>query len=57
MSCGNCVRHVTEAIQGVAGVKSVQVSLENKSAAIESDGQIDEMALRKAVEDAGYKVG
>ena len=56
MSCGNCVRHVTEAIQGVAGVKSVQVSLESKLASIESDSQIDETALRKAVEDAGYKV-
>ena len=56
MSCGNCVRHVTEAIQGVAGVKSVQVSLESKLASIESDSQIDETALRKAVEDAGYRV-
>ena len=56
MSCGNCVRHVTEAIQGVPGVKSVDVSLEGKSAAIQFDWQIDEAALRKAVEDAGYRV-
>ena len=56
MSCGNCVRHVTEAIQGVPGVKSVDVSLEGKSAAIQFDGQIDEAALLKAVEDAGYRV-
>ena len=56
MSCGNCVRHVTEAIQGVPGVKSVDVSLEGKSAAIQFDWQIDEVALRKAVEDAGYRV-
>ena len=56
MSCGNCVRHVTEAIQGVPGVKSVDVSLEGKSAAIQFDGQLDEAALLKAVEDAGYRV-
>ncbi|MEY4400908.1 MAG: hypothetical protein RL072_773 [Actinomycetota bacterium] len=56
MSCGNCVRHVTEAIQGVAGVKSVEVSLEGKSAAIQFDGQVDEAALRTAVEQAGYRV-
>jgi Cu2+-exporting ATPase len=56
MSCGNCVRHVTEAIQGVTGVKRVEVSLEQKSATIESDSPIDDALLRHAVEDAGYKV-
>jgi copper chaperone CopZ len=56
MSCGNCVRHVTEAIQGVPGVKSVDVSLEGKSATIKFDGQVDEVVLRRAVEDAGYRV-
>ncbi|HXJ73406.1 MAG TPA: cation transporter, partial [Candidatus Dormibacteraeota bacterium] len=25
MTCGNCVRHVTEAIQGVPGVSGAQV--------------------------------
>ena len=30
MTCGNCARHVTEAIQGVSGVRSATVSLENK---------------------------
>lgn len=57
MSCGNCVRHVTEAISGVTGVKRVVVSLEQKMATIESDSPVDEVALRKAVEDAGYKMG
>ncbi|MFZ9707269.1 MAG: heavy-metal-associated domain-containing protein [Ilumatobacteraceae bacterium] len=54
MSCGNCVRHVTEAIEGVAGVKRVSVSLEQKSATIESDSPIDDALLRRAVEEAGY---
>ena len=57
MSCGNCVRHVTDAISGVAGVKRVVVSLEQNMATIESDSPVDEVALRNAVEDAGYKVG
>ena len=57
MSCGNCVRHVTDAISGVAGVKRVVVSLELNMATIESDSPVDEIALRNAVEDAGYKVG
>jgi copper chaperone CopZ len=47
---------VTEAIQGVPGVKNVDVSLEGKSATIQFDGQVDEAALRRAVEDAGYRV-
>jgi Cu2+-exporting ATPase len=57
MSCGNCVRHVTDAISGVAGVKRVVVSLEQNMATIESDSPVDEIALRNAVEDAGYTVG
>jgi copper chaperone CopZ len=57
MSCGNCVRHVTDAISGVAGVKRVVVSLEQNMAAIESDSPDEEVALRKAVEDAGYTMG
>jgi copper chaperone CopZ len=48
---------VTEAISGVTGVKRVVVSLEQKMATIESDSPVDEVALRKAVEDAGYKMG
>jgi len=56
MSCGNCVRHVTEAIEGVAGVKRVNVSLEQKSATIESDSPIDDALLRRAVEEAGYSL-
>jgi copper chaperone CopZ len=45
---------VTEAIEGVAGVKRVSVSLAQKSATIESDSPIDDALLRRAVEEAGY---
>jgi copper chaperone CopZ len=48
---------VTEAISGVTGVKRVVVSLEQNMATIESDSPVDEVALRKAVEDAGYTMG
>jgi cation transport ATPase len=34
MTCGNCARHVTEAIQGVSGARSATVSLENKNATV-----------------------
>ena len=56
MMCQHCVKHVKEALEKVAGVKSVNVSLEGKSAVVEcSEGTSDD-AMRKAVIDAGYEV-
>ena len=34
MTCNNCARHVTEAIQGVSGVQSVSVNLQDAAASI-----------------------
>jgi cation transport ATPase len=34
MTCGNCARHVTEAIQSVPGVHSATVSLDSHSASV-----------------------
>jgi len=55
MTCQNCVRHATEALQGVQGVTKVDVSLEGGTAVIESRDGVDPAALRAAVEKAGYK--
>jgi copper chaperone CopZ len=55
MSCGHCVMHVKEALEGVAGVKSAKVDLGKKSAFVEGDA-LDDAALRAAVADAGYMV-
>ena len=46
MSCGHCVKHATEALKAVKGVKSAEVSLENKSG---------RGALIDAVRAAGYE--
>lgn len=54
MSCQNCVRHVTEALQKVAGVSSATVSLETASARVSSHGHISVDALTAAVKAAGY---
>ncbi|NDF67572.1 MAG: copper-binding protein [Actinobacteria bacterium] len=56
MTCQNCVRHVKEAISEVSGVKSVEVSLENASAKISSDFDLDRGALKSAVHEAGYAI-
>jgi len=55
MSCQHCVRHVKEALEELQGVKSVKVGLENKTAEIELDSQIDDGAIKAAIEDAGYE--
>ena len=34
MTCSNCARHVTEAIQAVPGVRSATVSLESRRAQV-----------------------
>lgn len=54
MMCQHCVSHVSAALQGVPGVGSVEVSLENKCAKV--SGSADDEALRSAVTAAGYQV-
>ena len=54
MMCQHCVAHVTKALTGVAGVESVNVSLENNNATV--TGSADDAALTAAVVDAGYEV-
>ncbi|HYR43441.1 MAG TPA: heavy metal-associated domain-containing protein, partial [Terriglobia bacterium] len=34
MTCGNCARHVREAIQGVSGVNAVSVDLASHKASV-----------------------
>jgi Cu+-exporting ATPase len=56
MTCGNCARHVTEAIQSVAGVRSATVSLDSSRASIRwsGGGERNIPAVIKAIEDEGY---
>ena len=57
MTCGNCARHVTEALQSVAGVHSANVSLDSKRALVRwSAGSIHNApGLLEALERAGYE--
>jgi copper ion binding protein len=56
MSCHNCVRHVTEALNEIDGVKSVDVNLEGKYALVEVVSDNLDETIKSAVEDAGYDV-
>ncbi len=53
MTCGNCVRHVREALAAVPGVSAVAVDLPAGTATITHD-DANLAALRAAVIDAGY---
>ncbi|MCP1660821.1 heavy-metal-associated domain-containing protein [Neisseria perflava] len=55
MTCGGCVKSVTRILEGVDGVSSAAVSLENNSAVVEFDeGKTNPAALIEAVEDGGF---
>jgi P-type Cu+ transporter len=56
MTCGNCARHVTEAIQSVPDVHSAEVRLEANQAAVRwaAGTEPDVPAVIRAVEEAGY---
>ena len=56
MTCGHCVSSVTEEVQEIAGVDSVDVVLETGAMTITSAEPIDEAAVRAAVEEAGYQL-
>jgi Cu+-exporting ATPase len=54
MTCANCARHVTKAIQSVTGVRSAAVSLENKNAVVQWNDSQNISAVVLAVRKAGY---
>ena len=54
MSCGHCKQAVTEEVSKVAGVESVDVDLDTKLVLVRGE-QLDDAALREAIEEAGYE--
>ena len=56
MMCAHCQAHVKKALEGVAGVTQVEVSLEDKTATVSLMPSTEEQALVDAVTEAGYKV-
>jgi len=55
MSCGSCVNHVSQALEGLPGVASVEVNLRQGSATVRHDATVDSTAMIKAVESVGYE--
>ena len=55
MSCGHCRAAVTAEVKKVAGVSSVDVDLDAKRVTVAGE-QLDDAALRAAIDEAGYDI-
>jgi copper chaperone len=56
MTCGGCVRSVTNVLKALPGVANADVSLEKSEAKVTFDSAlVNPAALCKAIEDAGYE--
>ena len=59
MTCGHCVKSVTEELQGVDGVTAVDVDLDAggvSKVTVTSERELDEQQVRAAVDEAGYEL-
>ncbi|WP_125132723.1 heavy-metal-associated domain-containing protein [Microbacterium sp. 10M-3C3] len=59
MTCGHCVRAVTEEVSALYGVAGVDVDLVADGVShvtVRGDRPVDESALREAIAEAGYAV-
>ena len=56
MSCGGCVKSVTNVLQGLPGVAKAEVSLEKGEAKVDYEaGKVTRTAMAQAVADAGFE--
>lgn len=56
MTCGNCVKHVTQDVSQIPGVTGVDITLETGAVVVTATGDIDDAAVRDAVVHAGYEL-
>ncbi len=56
MTCGHCVRSVTEELEKVPGVTGVAVDLPAGRVTVRAENDVDDAAVAMAVEEAGYEV-
>jgi len=54
MTCDDCVHTVTDALKAVPGVRSADVSLEQRSARVAVDPSVEPENLTAAVRASGY---
>ena len=57
MTCGGCVRSVTNVLTALDGVAKADVSLEKRSAVVDYDpGKVGLEQLKRSIEEAGFEV-
>jgi copper chaperone len=54
MTCGGCVRHVSQALNTVEGVAEVDVSLRQGRVLVKHGATVATDALQRALAEAGY---
>ena len=55
VSCGHCRAAITAEVEKLEGVSSVDVDLDAKRVAV-SGAELDDVAVRAAIDEAGYDV-
>ncbi len=55
MTCGHCEMSIREEVAEVAGVDSIEVSHQTGKLVVNGNESVEENAVIKAVEEAGYK--
>ncbi len=56
MTCDHCVRSVRSEVAQVPGVVDVDVDLSSGNVTVKSESEVDDAAVRAAVQSAGYEV-
>ncbi|MDO5679619.1 MAG: heavy metal-associated domain-containing protein [Pelistega sp.] len=56
MSCNNCVKHVTVALEELPGISEIEVNLAEAKVSFRTTGAASEEQIQEAIEDAGYDV-
>lgn len=56
MTCGHCVSAVSEEVGRIDGVTDVKVDLASGLVTVSSTTDLDDAAVRDAVDEAGYEV-
>ena len=56
MTCAHCVAAVTEEVADLPGVRRVDVGLEDGVLSVDAAPPLSDDAVRRAVEEAGYRL-
>ncbi len=57
MTCMHCKMRVEKALKSLEGMKEVTVDLANGSATMDVENTVEDLAIKNAIKEAGYKPG